>query len=336
MSSDYIVLAHGAGGELSHRLIDDIILPTLGDTTSSGLNDSAHIESAGNAMFTTDSFVVDPLFFPGGSIGSLAINGTVNDLAVAGAIPDVLSLALILEEGLPFEVLRKILDDVAVAARGANVTIATGDTKVVPRGKGDLCFITTSGIGRAGAIIPPGPTGLKVGDTIIVSGSIGDHGMAVMAARDKLPLGAPLKSDCAPIVSLTSIAMETGGSEIRCMRDPTRGGLAATLTEWARASNVGITVEVDALPTSPAAQSVAEILGIDLIHVANEGKVVLAVASETADAIVECWRQTELGRQAQRIATVTDSNAGLVIGRSAIGTERVIDLPAGELLPRIC
>jgi hydrogenase expression/formation protein HypE len=285
--------------------------------------------------FTTDSFVVRPLFFPGGDIGRLAVHGTVNDLAVGGAKPLFLSAAFILEEGLPLETLRRIVASMKEACTEAGVALVTGDTKVVDRGKGDGVFITTSGIG----IVPEGRClsihNAKPGDRIIVSGTIGDHGIAIMSVREGLEFETGLESDSASLADLARIMLETVPS-VRCMRDPTRGGVSSALNELAAASGVGVELDESAIPLRPEVRGACEMLGLDPLYVANEGKLLAVVPAEDADLLVETMRRHPLGRNSAVIGAVTAEHRGLVVMRSLVGGERVVTMLAGEQLPRIC
>ena len=285
--------------------------------------------------FTTDSFVVHPLFFPGGDIGRLAVNGTINDLAMAGARPLFLSAGFILEEGLALDDLAAILDSMQVACQEAGVLLVTGDTKVVNKGSGDQCFINTAGIGilehrgllSADQACP--------GNIVILSGTIGDHGMAVMSQREGLDFETEIRSDTAPLHGLVAAMLETA-AEVRCLRDPTRGGLASTLNELARASGVGIEIEEERIPVRPAVQAACELLGLDPLYVANEGKLVAIVSASDADAIMDQMRRHPLGAEGSVIGRVTERHPKMVVMRTRIGGTRVVDLHPGELLPRIC
>jgi hydrogenase expression/formation protein HypE len=331
-----ILLGHGSGGKLSAELIRDIFLPALKNPVLDKLDDQAVVEVGGVRLaFTTDSFVVKPLFFRGGDIGSLAVHGTVNDLAMGGARPMWLSAAFVIEEGLPMETLRRIVTSLGEAAREAGVTVVTGDTKVVERGKGDGLFINTSGIG----VVPEGvrlsADQARAGDKVLLSGSIGDHGIAIMAEREGLEFETPLKSDSAALHTLVA-AMLAVTKSIRCLRDPTRGGLSSTLNEIAGASRVSIEVNEDSIPVREEVRGACELLGLDPLYVANEGKLVAVVDPLEADAVLAAMRGHTLGREARIIGTVTDARAGLVTMRTAFGTTRVVDMLSGDQLPRIC
>ncbi len=336
---DRVLLGHGSGGQLSNDLIRHLFLPALGNEVLAALEDQATLtleEAKGVRLaFTTDSFVVRPLFFPGGDIGRLAVHGTVNDLAVGGATPLYLSAAFILEEGLPLVDLRRIAASMRAACQEAGVTLVTGDTKVVDRGKGDQVFITTSGIG----VVPAGRSlsirNARPGDCILLSGTLGDHGMAIMSVREGLEFETVLQSDSAPLTSLAHEMLRVGPA-IRCMRDPTRGGLASTLNELADASRVGVTVNEAALPLRPEVKAACEMLGLDPLYVANEGKLIAVVPQESADAVLAAMRSHPLGRAAALIGTVVADHPGMVVMRSVVGGERIVTMLAGEQLPRIC
>jgi hydrogenase expression/formation protein HypE len=332
---DEILLAHGSGGRLSMELIRQEILSRFGEGPLSGLPDAATVPlDGGRLVFTTDSYVVKPLFFPGGNIGHLAVHGTVNDLAVAGGGPRWLSLGLILEEGLSMEVLRQVLDSVRDAAAACGVTVATGDTKVVSRGQADGMYINTSGVGEAVESFTLGPAQVRPGDRVLVSGTVGDHGMAVMAAREGINIRNGPESDTAPVHGLTR-AIESLGPAIRFMRDPTRGGLSAVLNEIVSGQDFGIELEEDGIPFAAGTRAVAEMLGVDLLHVASEGRVVCVCGPRAADAVKEKWRARPEGAKACVVGTVNDE-AGRVTLKTVIGSRRMVDVPHGELLPRIC
>jgi hydrogenase expression/formation protein HypE len=337
VNSDLILLGHGSGGRLSHQLLDELIIPTLSGTAPAGQNDAALLDAvSGRLAYTTDSFVVDPIFFPGGTIGSLAVHGTVNDLAMMGARPLWLSCGLILEEGFSRGDLKVILDDMRQAADSCGVRIVTGDTKVVPRGKADKIFITTSGIGVIEHAIAIHGANAQVGDAIIINGTVGDHGIAVMAGREGLKVGTDIRSDSAALNGLVSGIIAEAGSSLHVLRDPTRGGVATTIKEIAGQSAVSITLIEDALPVNPAVRGVCSILGLDPLFVANEGKLLAFVAAEAADRVLARVRQHPLGTQAAIIGHVSTGDAGRVRMETTIGGLRSVEMLAGEQLPRIC
>ena len=331
-----ITLSHGAGGKSSHDLVEGIFLREFSNPLLEPLGDCALLETgSGRLAFTTDSFVVRPLFFPGGDIGELAVNGTVNDLAMAGARPVALSAGFIIEEGLPVSDLERIVASMAAASRAAGVPVATGDTKVVERGNADGLYINTAGVGVIEHDLALGPAAIQPGDLVLVSGPIGDHGMAVMIARGDLELELDLESDTAPLNGLVS-ALLASGADVRCLRDPTRGGLATVLVELSRAAGVGVTLHETALPIRPGVNGACEILGIDPIYVANEGRLVAVVTAGSADTALAALRADPLGREAAVIAEVVAEPPGLVILETALGGTRVVDMLAGDPLPRIC
>jgi hydrogenase expression/formation protein HypE len=339
-------MAHGSGGQLSHALVNTVFVKHFDNAILRSLGDAALIDFAPDAeergaepckwAFTTDSYVISPLFFPGGDIGKLAVCGTVNDLAVSGARPRYLSVGFILEEGLPLETLERVVASMAEMARAADVQIVTGDTKVVNRGAADGLFINTAGLG----IIPPGlvlsPEQLRPGDQLLVSGTLGDHGMAVMLQREGFALGAALSSDCAPVSGLVSELLRACPGQVRCMRDPTRGGLVSTLNEWALAADVGIVVDQARIPVRDEVRGICELLGLDPLYVANEGKVVVAVAAESAERALAALRSHPLGRDATLIGQVTAQHPRRVVLRTELGSQRVLDMLVEEQLPRIC
>jgi hydrogenase expression/formation protein HypE len=337
VNSDLILLGHGSGGRLSHQLLDELIIPTLSGTSQSGKNDAALLEPvAGRLAYTTDSFVVDPIFFPGGTIGSLAVHGTVNDLAMMGARPLWLSAGLILEEGFSRGDLKVILEDMRQAADLAGIRIVTGDTKVVPRGKADKIFISTSGIGVIEHNIAIHGANAQPGDAIIINGTVGDHGIAVMASREGLKVGTDIRSDSAALNGLVDEILASAGGDLHVLRDPTRGGVATTIKEIAGQSAVSISLIEEELPVNPAVRGVCAILGLDPLYVANEGKLLAFVAADAAERVLACIRQHPLGGQAAIIGHVYAGEAGRVRMETAIGGLRAVEMLAGEQLPRIC
>ncbi len=337
--ADYptIVMGHGGGGKLGNELVEHLFLPAFRNPALENLGDAAVLDvAAGKLAMSTDSFVVQPLFFPGGSIGGLAVNGTVNDLAVSGAEPKFLSASFILEEGFPLAQLAAIVAAMAEAAAVAGVQIVTGDTKVVERGHGDGCYINTAGIGVLRPGITVGPHRAQPGDAILVSGTIGDHGMAIMSVREGLEFESQIRSDCAALNGLIADVLAAVGSGVHAMRDPTRGGLASTLNEIAQSSGVGVTIDEPSLPVRLEVQSACELLGLDPVYVANEGKAVFFVAPEAAERVLEVLRSHPLGRDAARIGQVTAEHPRMLVARTAMGANRVIATQIGEQLPRIC
>jgi hydrogenase expression/formation protein HypE len=334
-----IVMGHGAGGKMMNDLIQHLFASEFHNDLLAQLGDSAVLEfsaSSGQRLaFSTDSFVVSPLFFPGGDIGELAVNGTVNDLAMSGAKSLFLSAGFILEEGLEMETLGRISASMANACKQAEVRIATGDTKVVDKGHGDGVYINTTGIG----LIPKGvditPANAKPGDAILVSGMLGDHGIAIMSVREGLGFESQIRSDTAPLNGLVA-EMLSVTKEIHCLRDATRGGLSAVLNELAAASNVGIEFEEEKVPVSHAVSAACEMLGLDPFYIANEGKLVAFVPEAHAEKVLAVMKNNDYGKDAALIGHVTEEHPGRVVAKTAIGSSRVVDLPAGELLPRIC
>jgi hydrogenase expression/formation protein HypE len=337
VNKDLILLGHGSGGKLSHQLLDDLIIPTLSGIPLAGQNDAAVVEAGGQRLaFTTDSYVVDPIFFPGGNIGSLAVNGTVNDLAMMGARPLFVSAGLIIEEGFGRTELAEILSSMRGAADAAGVRIVTGDTKVVPRGKADRIFINTSGIGVVEHGLAITGTGARPGDRIIINGTIGDHGIAVLARREGLELDTDLQSDCAPLNGLVEEILAEAGEALHVLRDPTRGGVATTLKEIALQSEVTVTISERALPLNGGVKGVCSILGLDPLYVANEGKLLAVVAPEVVERVLARMRRHPLGRDAAVIGEVTAAGGGRVQMETAVGGMRAVEMLAGEQLPRIC
>lgn len=341
-NSPNIVIGHGGGGKLSAELVAHIFVPAFKNDLLDRLGDSTILPMpAGRLAFSTDSYVVQPLFFPGGNIGELAIHGTVNDLAMSGATPLYLSAGFILEEGLPMNVLGAIADSMGAAARAAGVQVVTGDTKVVDRGHGDGVFINTSGIGVIPDGVQIGPNHAQVGDVVIVSGSIGDHGMAIMSVREGLEFDTQIRSDTAPLNGLVAdmlAAARTAGDvgSLHVLRDPTRGGVASSLNEIAAKSQVGIMIHERALPINPEVQAACDMLGMDPIYVANEGKLLAIVAKTAAERVLAAMQAHPLGQHAAIIGQVTDQHIGRLVAKTAIGGTRVIPMQIGEQLPRIC
>jgi hydrogenase expression/formation protein HypE len=336
VDSEQILLGHGSGGKLTAQLIERTLLPAFRNPVLDQLDDQAVLPVPGGRLaFTTDSYVITPIFFPGGDIGELAVNGTVNDLAVGGARPLWLSLAFILEEGLPLAELERVVASIRGAAGRAGVTVVTGDTKVVGRGSGDKIFINTSGIGLVPEGVTLGSAQVRAGDVILVSGSIGDHGVAILSARERLGLEGDLASDTAPLHELCA-AVLAAFPGVHAMRDPTRGGVAATLVEIATRRKLGVDVDERAVPVKDVVRGACELLGLDPLLVANEGKLVVFVPEEGADRALAAMRAHPLGRQAARIGRVVADHPGFVRLVTPIGGERILDLPFGEALPRIC
>ncbi len=337
--ADYpaIVMGHGGGGKLGNELVEHLFLPAFRNPELENLGDAAVLDLGGSRLaMSTDSFVVQPLFFPGGSIGELAVNGTVNDLAVSGADPKFLSASFILEDGFPLAQLAAIVEAMAKAAATAGVKIVTGDTKVVERGHGDGCYINTAGVGLIRPGISVSPLHAMPGDAILVSGTIGDHGMAIMSVREGLEFESQIRSDCAALNGMIAEVLAAVGTAVHTMRDPTRGGLASTLNEIAQASGVGIEIDEPSLPVRAEVQSACELLGLDPVYVANEGKAVFFVAPEAADRVLAVLRAHLLGKNAARIGRVTAEHKGMLVARTAMGANRVIPTQIGEQLPRIC
>jgi hydrogenase expression/formation protein HypE len=335
---EHVTLAHGAGGKSSHALIEALFLPELGNPLLEPLADSAVLEANGagpRLAFSTDSYVVRPLFFPGGDIGELAVNGTVNDLAMSGARPLCLSAGFIVEEGFPTADLGRIAASMGRAAREAGVAVATGDTKVVERGKADGVYVNTAGVGVLERTAALSARSVRAGDRVLVSGTLGDHGMAIMIARGELELEVELSSDTAPLGSLVDTLLDATDG-VRVLRDPTRGGLATVLAELALKAEAGITLDERALPVRAEVNGACEILGIDPLYVANEGKLVAVVAPEAADAALAALRAHPLGVEAAIVGEVTAEPPGLVLLETAFGGSRVVDMLAGDPLPRIC
>lgn len=333
-------LSHGSGGKAMRDLVEGLILPALGIETAVPLEDQARLsialwEVGGEMAFTTDSYVVDPLVFPGGDIGTLAVNGTVNDLAVGGAEPLVLSCGLILEEGLPFAILESVLCSMAKAARAAGVTIVTGDTKVVPRGSADKLFINTAGIGRIPAGRKLSISAIQPGDVLLLNGYLGDHGAAIIKARGDLSLDADVESDCQPL-HMVIAKLLAAAPNVRCVRDVTRGGLGTVLNEFAEGAGVAVHIEENAIPVRPVVRGICELLGLDPLYLANEGKLVAVIPRNEAENALVALRSDPAGVNAAIIGEVLPGPAGVVRLRSHFGGERLVDMLVGEQLPRIC
>ena len=336
MRRDRILLAHGGGGSLTRELIETVFLPQLENPLLKSLDDSAVLVMNGKGhAFTTDSYVVKPYFFPGGDIGKLAVCGTINDLAVMGARPLWLSLGFILEEGLLLTDLADIVGSIGATAREAGVQIVTGDTKVVERGKCEGLYINTSGLGEIVAPNWLGAANVKPGDAVIINGPIGEHGVAVMSQREGIAFQTSIVSDCAPLWPLVKAILDTK-AEIRAMRDPTRGGVSAALCDIARASNVGIRLHEETLPIDREVHGACDLLGLDPLTIANEGKVLVFCRAADAANVLAAMREHPLGKRARVIGEVSERPPGIVILRTTIGGERIIDMPTGEDLPRIC
>ena len=334
-----IMLAHGGGGRLMQRLLDQVVLKELHNDCLQERHDCALVPTPKSAStrlaFTTDSYVVRPLFFSGGDIGTLAVNGTVNDLAMGGAKPTWLSASFILEEGLPISTLRRICASMRRAAQAAEVTIVTGDTKVVERGKGDGIFITTSGVGVVNHALPIGPRQVRPGDAILLSGDVGRHGIALMAVREGIRLETSLESDCAPLAR-TVLSLLEADIPVHCLRDLTRGGLASALVEIAEVSGLELEVDENKIAVAEPVRAICEILGLDVLHVANEGRFIALVPSNHAETALEALHCDPLGADARQIGRVAEPASRRVILRSALGTRRILDMLSGEQLPRIC
>jgi len=332
---DKILLAHGSGGRLAHDLVEKSFIKTLANPLLARLDDSAVFNLSGRLAFTTDSYVVSPIFFPGGDIGKLAICGTVNDLAMSGARPLYLSLAFIIEEGLSLAELEQVVNSVRLAAGEAGVEIVTGDTKVVPRGSADRLFINTAGVGLIPEGVDIGGDKAQPGDKVILSGAIGDHGIAVISQREGLSFATTLKSDCAPLGGLVA-DMLNASPNINCLRDPTRGGLATTLNELARQSKVSIRIEEKNIPVREEVLGACEMLGFDPLYVANEGKLVAIVPDKDAARILKAMRKNKYGKDAVIIGEVAAEKPGRVVMKTVLGAHRIVDMLVGDLLPRIC
>lgn len=330
-----VMLAHGSGSRMSHELIEKKLLKPLFNNFLARLDDSAVFAVRGRVAFTTDSYVVSPIFFPGGDIGKLAVCGTVNDLSMSGATPLYLSLSLIIEEGLSFDELDRIIESIRETAEESGVQIVTGDTKVVNKGSADKLFINTSGIG----VVPDGvnisASNAKPSDKIILSGAVGDHGIAIMCQREGLKFSLPVISDCAPLHKLVADMLEAT-KNINCMRDPTRGGLATTLNEFALQSEIGITIYEDNIPIHEGVRAACELLGFDVLYVANEGKLVAVVEKDDAEKVLETMKKNPYGGEAAIIGEISEEHKGRVVMKTHLGASRIVDMLSGELLPRIC
>lgn len=331
-----ILLGHGSGGKLYRDLVHDVFVAAFANPVLARLDDAAVLAPSGRVAVTTDSHVVRPLRFPGGDIGRLAVAGTVNDLATAAARPLALAAAFVIEEGFAVAELREVCASMAATAAEAGVDIVTGDTKVVERGACDGLYITTTGVGEVVVEHELGAAAVREGDAVILSGPVGDHAVAVLAARGEFDFRTPVESDCAPLWELVAAAAEAAGPGLRFLRDPTRGGLTTVLAELAEESRLGVEIDEEEIPIAPGVRSVCDLLGLDPLTLANEGKMVVVTAAETADAVVAAVRAAPYGAQARRIGSVTAAHPGRVALRTQFGTRRVLDMPVGELLPRIC
>jgi hydrogenase expression/formation protein HypE len=335
LRDELITLAHGAGGKATRDLVEALFLEELGNDVLSALGDAAVVPGGGRLALSTDSYVVHPLEFPGGNIGELAVNGTVNDLAMVGATPLWLTAGFVIEEGFPVADLRRIVASMGAAARAAGVAVVAGDTKVVERGNADGLFVTTAGVGTVADGVDLGPHRVEPGDRVVLSGTLADHGMAVMIARGDLQLEAEIQSDTAALHGLAA-SLVSLGEGVRWMRDPTRGGLATALSELAEASNLAVVLDETALPVRPAVNAACEILGIDPLYVANEGKLAAVVAPEIADEALLLLRESVLGREAVLVGEVRSQPEGLVLLDTTLGGTRIVDMLVGDPLPRIC
>jgi hydrogenase expression/formation protein HypE len=336
MRADKILLAHGSGGTMMRELVEDVFIKDFDDEVLSRLDDAAALAVPGDRIaMSTDTYVVNPLFFPGADIGRLAVCGTVNDVATSGAVPLYLSVAFILEEGFPVEDLRRILVSMREAATEAGVRIVTGDTKVVEKGHGDGVYINTAGVGVLAEGLDLSGSHCRPGDRVLLSGTLGDHGIAVISKREGLSFTTDILSDAAPLNHLVAAVVETA-PDVRCFRDPTRGGLASTLNELAGASGVSITVEEDDVPVRDQVRGASEMLGYDVFQVANEGKMVAVVPADQADAALEAMRGAPYGEDAAIIGTVEETAPGKVYVHTSFGSTRIMDMLVGEQLPRIC
>ena len=342
LRDEYITLSHGSGGKATHNLIEGVFAPAFSNPVLDSMDDSAILtlkeggQQGQRLAFTTDTYVVSPLFFPGGNIGTLAVHGTINDLAMAGATPLYLSVGVILEEGFPIARLRQIVASMAEAAAAAGVLIVTGDTKVVQRGKADGIFINTAGVGTLERAYVLGQAQVKPGDKVLLSGSAGDHGIAIMLARESLELEADIQSDTAPLHTLVGQLLNAVGNGLHCLKDPTRGGVATSLNEIALGAEVSIALDEHAIPVHPEIRGACEILGLDPLTIANEGKMLAIVAPEVAEQALAIMHAHPLGQEAAIIGTVQAEPMGMVFLRTDIGGTRVLDMLVGDPLPRIC
>lgn len=339
LRDEKVTLSHGSGGKATHNLIEGVFAPAFSNPLLDPMDDAAvfGIDGTGQSLaFTTDTYVVSPLFFPGGDIGKLAVHGTINDLAMVGAEPLYLSAGFILEEGFPIAALHRIVASMATAATEAGVSIVTGDTKVVQRGKADGVFINTAGVGIVRATSPLGQTRIQPGDRVVLSGSIGEHGIAIMLAREALEIESTIESDTAPLHTLVAAVLAAAGDGVHCLKDPTRGGVATALNEMALGSEVSIGLDEQAIPVHSEVRGACELLGLDPLTIANEGKLLAIISSEKADAALSAMLNHPLGRGARTIGTVQSEPAGMVFLRTDIGGMRVLDMLVGDPLPRIC
>ncbi len=333
---DRVTLAHGGGGRMTHRLISKMIAPLFDNEYLRQLHDGAILNLGGRVAVSTDSFVVSPVFFPGGNIGDLAVNGTVNDLAMCGARPRFITLSLIIEEGFLLKDLWEILTTVKVRADEAGVKVVSGDVKVVEKGKGDGIFINTTGIGEVLEGVDVSPSNVKVGDKVILSGPIGEHGIAIMSVREGLEFETPLKSDTMNLWPLVEAILKVGGPAIHMLRDATRGGVATVLNEVARSAGVGIVIEEERIPVREEVRGACEILGLDPLYVANEGRFLSFVSPDVADDVLNALKKVPGGEEAEVIGEVVEEHPGTVVMRTWMGGTRVVDMLSGEQLPRIC
>ncbi len=337
MADDRVLLAHGSGGKVSHRLIDEVFMKVFTDPILNRQDDAAVVPGGEKLAFTTDSYVVKPIFFPGGDIGKLAVCGTVNDLSMSGAVPKYISAAFVIEEGFAFAELYRVVESMAAAAEEAGVAIVTGDTKVVERGSADQIFINTAGVGIMRPDVDIAASNLRPGDAVIISGSIGDHGVAVMSTREGLSFRTAIESDCAPLNALIAAVIDSG-AEVHALRDPTRGGLASTLNEFAAQSGVVVAIDEKHVLIADQVAGACEMLGLDPYQVANEGKVVAVVAAADAEKTVAAMRTSPYGREARIVGAIAEAPDGKprVTLKTTVGTTRILDMLVGEQLPRIC